>query len=85
MSLCLVTFLVPFELDCNNEEDNNAETERADGNQEALFSEADEPPSASAVLSKTSESSPAAEPSEDSFMQSAVMHLSGLHETPSHE
>ena len=85
VSLRSVTFLVPLELDCNDEEGNNTETERAYGNQEASFSEADEPPSASAVSSETSESPPAAEPSEDSFMQSAVMHLSGLHETPSHE
>ena len=85
MSLRSVTFLVPLELDCNDEEGNNAETERAYGNQEASFSEADEPPSASVVFSETSESPPAAESSEDSFMQSAVMHLSGLDETPSHE
>ena len=85
VSLCSVTFLVPLKLDCNDEEGNNTETERAYGNQEASFSEADEPPSASAVFSETSESPSAAEPSKDSFMQSAVMHLSGLHETPSHE
>ena len=85
VSLCSVTFLVRLELDCNDEEENNAETERAYGNQEAPFSEADKPPSASVVFSETSKSPPAAELSEDSFMQSAVMHLSGLDETPSHE
>ena len=85
VSLSSVTFLVPLKLDCNDEEGNNTETEGAYGNQEASFSEADEPPSASAVFSETSESPPAAESSEDSFMQSAVMHLSSLHETPSHE
>ena len=85
VSLRSVIFLVPLELDCNDEEGNNTETERAYGNQEASFSESDEPPPASAVFSEMSESPPAAEPSEDSFMQSAVMHLSGLHETPSHE
>ena len=85
VSLRSVTFLVPLEFNCDDEEGNNIETERAYGNQEASFSEADETPSASAVFSEMSESPPAAEPSEDSFMQSAVMHLSGLHKTPRHE
>ena len=85
VSLRSVTFLVPLELDCNDEEGNNTEIERAYGNQEASSSKADEPPSASVVFSETSESPPAAESSEDSFMQSAAMHLSGLDETPSHE
>ena len=85
VSLHSVTFLVPLELDCNDEEGKNTETERAYGNQEVSFSKADEPPSASALFSETSESPPAAEQSKDSFIQSAVMPLSGIHETPSHE
>ena len=85
MPLRSVTFLVPLELNCNDEEGSNTETESAYGNQEASSSEADEPPSASVVFSETNESKPAVESSEDSFMQSAIMHLSGLDETPSHE
>ena len=38
VSLCSVTFLVPLKLDCNDEEGNNTETERAYSNQEASFS-----------------------------------------------
>ena len=54
VSLRSVTFLVPLELYCKDEEGNNIETERAYSNQEALFSEADETPSASVVFSETS-------------------------------
>ena len=88
VSLRSVTFLVPLELDCNDEEGNNTETQRPYGNQEASFSEADEPPSASSGLASPATrviSSSSSEQSEDSFMQSAVMPLSGLHETPSPE
>ena len=52
MSLRSVTFLVPLELDCSDEEENDSETETAQSNQ-----------AASALFSETSESPPAAEPS----------------------
>ena len=74
VSLCSVTFLVPLELDYNNEEGNNTETERAYGNEEASFSEADEPPLASASSGLASPTTPvisssSSEQREDSFMK----------------
>ena len=79
-----VIYLVPLELDCNDEEGNNTETERAYDNQEASFSEADKPLPVSASTARAISSS-SSEQSEDPFMQSAVMPVSGLHETPSPE
>ena len=100
VSLRSVTFLVPLKLDCDDEEGNDSETETAQSNQAAsasasastLFSEASESPPA-AEPSSSGRASPikqelhvsSAEPSEGSFMQSAVMPLIGLHETPNHE
>ena len=93
MSLRPVSYLVPLELDCHDNERNNTETEMVSGYQEASFSEADDPPTneLESTLSRHEApihlgiDSPASGPNESPPAQSAVMHLSGLEETHRHE
>ena len=82
-SLRSVTFLVPLELDCDNEERNELENGMAQSNREESAAEA----STGGRVSPTELNlhSTFSEPSEGSSQGSAVMQLSGLHESPSHE
>ena len=94
MSLRSVSFLVPLELDCHDDNEGNPiETEAAGHYQEVSYSEADEPPPAATesifsghegTISLGIDSS-SSEPSKSPKTASAVMQLNGLEETNRHE
>ena len=92
-SIRSVTFLVPLELDCYDDEEGDIpETEAAGDYQEATYSEADEPPaSVESILSghkgpiPLGIDSPSSGPSKSPQASSADIPLSGLNETHIHE
>ena len=94
VSLCSVTFLIPLELDChdNNERD-ILETEAAGDYQEASYSEADKlPPAAESLISGHEgpislgiDSSSSSGPSESPLAESTDMQLRGLAKTHRNE
>ena len=88
-----VTFLVPLELDCYDDEEGDIiETEAAGDYQEVSYSEADEPPPAAESIFSGHEGpiplgidSPSSGPHGSPQATSADMQLSGLTETHHHE
>ena len=92
VSLRSVTFLVPLELDCYNNERDIPETEAEGDYQEVSYSEADEPPPAAESIFSGHEGpiplgidSPSSGPHESPQATSTEMQLSGLAETHRHE
>ena len=91
VSLRPVSYLVPLELDCHDNERNNTDTEMVSDYQAASFSEADEPPQAEPSISGLESpislglDSSSSEPNEGSQALSASMQLNGLEETHHHE
>ena len=88
VSLCSVTFLVPLELDCYDNERDIPETEAASDYQEVSYSEADKPPPAAESIFSRHEGpiplaidSPSSGPHESPQAASTDMQLSGLTET----
>ena len=92
VSLCSVIFLMPLELDCqDNNEGNSNETETAGNYQEVSYSEADEPPAAESIFSghegpiSLGIDSSSSGPNESPLAEPTDMQLSGLAETDSNE
>ena len=91
VSLHPVSYLVPLEPDCHDNERDNTEAEMVSNSQEASFNEADEPPTnefestirGSDVTIHLGIGSSALGPSKSPPAQSAVMQLSGLAEAHS--
>ena len=93
VSLRSVTFLVPLELDCYDDEEGDiTETEAAGDYQEASYSEADEPPASVELILSRHEGpiplgidSPSSGPPKSPQASSADMYLSGIDGTHSDE
>ena len=92
VSLRTVSYLVPLDHDCYDNERDNTKTEMVSDSQDASFNEADEPPTkfestirGNEVPIHLSFVSPVSGLNESPPAQSAVMQLSGLAETHSHE